>query len=211
MKVPSELLGRRLSGVPVVGGSLRFAPERIEIGGDLHPASGHAARPSILLGESRKFYLRTYLLWPGEPTPRTASRIRLLGDEVQGEGSLKQGAVDLLGPVPVKVSQRREASGAGIAQPALQRTASPLVPVASTNRQAPVWLCLYSILLYRWKISTNQPDEERTMVSYCDRSGSNPKSDTHCANSAEWEEPYGESRVRCVKPSYLKQASVNLI
>ena len=27
MKVPSELLGRRLSGVPAVGGSLRFAQE----------------------------------------------------------------------------------------------------------------------------------------------------------------------------------------
>ena len=27
MKVPSELLGRRLSGIPAVGGSLRFAQE----------------------------------------------------------------------------------------------------------------------------------------------------------------------------------------
>ena len=27
IKVPSELLGRRLSGVPAVGGSLRFAQE----------------------------------------------------------------------------------------------------------------------------------------------------------------------------------------
>ena len=27
MKIPSELLGRRLSGVPAVGGSLRFAQE----------------------------------------------------------------------------------------------------------------------------------------------------------------------------------------
>src|SRR5688572_12327938 len=45
--------------------------------------------------------------------------VSTLADELEGERALDQVALDLLGPAPVEVSDRLEASDAGPAQPAL--------------------------------------------------------------------------------------------
>ena len=47
-----------------------------------------------------------------------------LGEEVQRQGDLDQGAVDLVGPVPVEVSHRFEPAEAGLSEAAFEAATS---------------------------------------------------------------------------------------
>ena len=62
------------------------------------------------------------------PSPFVPHRMKIAagGEEVQGEGAFDQGAVNLLGPVPIEIGQRFEAAEAGLGEAAFEAAASPV-------------------------------------------------------------------------------------
>ena len=60
------------------------------------------------------------------PLVPTQQEIAAGGEEVQGEGAFDQGAVNLLGPLPIEIGQGFEAAEAGLGEAAFEAAASPV-------------------------------------------------------------------------------------